>query len=750
MKKTFLNSTLAMLSLFALSACTPANNSSSNSSQNNNSSSTTKISENSSTGENVTSVQVSESDITLVEEESVYIEATALPSSASQEFVFSSANPNVATVDPMGEIVAIEEGSTTIKVAHAVKEDVFAEINVTVTDAFFSRSLSTGYSEYDMTMEMDSENPHVVYNGQDYLMYKDCYGTRWYAYSTFSITSFAVGEKYAKVGMYSLDETKQNGMFYFFDAPLGDNDSLIDFWNQVGYQDMYMGNIDTGEYNNWTLLGQMSRDILQPREGEPCLRYGDEFQMGLLRDGAYYHFYFNGYYINSVKSNLFDPEAPTYAAITGNKTNMTVSDYGYITDEAKINEMVAAINENRNVTLVNINSDDNVIIGTSNTDYRFTATVTPTTAIDSTLIWSSSNEDVAVIDSDGFVTPVAPGKTTITVQAAYPYSTAKDSVTLEVKDVGAAESISAKDITVYETEGVYINPVAYPLNSLQTFTFSSSDKNVATVDENGKVVGVNQGQTTITITHASETSISKQINVTVNDSRYLLSGSYLHRDPQLGPIDYSHMNDEEDPYIDLNANPSLGWQLSGAQIKDVKGTKWYTEASFKNIDVLNADSYPKLMIGSLTEDGRQGTHFFFDTVGGIVPLWGWKDLGTGDRVDGSDLNWTLNMAGKHPKAVTIPGVYEAYIAEGNTEMVEQLTLTTSKLGLLRDGTTYYYFVDGVCIAKREYTAIEATTVTVPVIFGFNLSFEIHNLNTVTDEATLNTMIGSVASDVTIL
>ena len=121
MKKTFLNSTLAMLSLFALSACTPANNSSSNSSQNNNSSSTTKISENSSTGENVTSVQVSESDITLVEEESVYIEATALPSSASQEFVFSSANPNVATVDPMGEIVAIEEGSTTIKVAHAVK-----------------------------------------------------------------------------------------------------------------------------------------------------------------------------------------------------------------------------------------------------------------------------------------------------------------------------------------------------------------------------------------------------------------------------------------------------------------------------------------------------------------------------------------------------------------------------------------------------------------------------------------------------
>ena len=246
MKKTFLNSTLAMLSLFALSACTPANNSSSNSSQNNNSSSTTKISENSSTGENVTSVQVSESDITLVEEESVYIEATALPSSASQEFVFSSANPNVATVDPMGEIVAIEEGSTTIKVAHAVKEDVFAEINVTVTDAFFSRSLSTGYSEYDMTMEMDSENPHVVYNGQDYLMYKDCYGTRWYAYSTFSITSFAVGEKYAKVGMYSLDETKQNGMFYFFDAPLGDNDSLIDFWNQVGYQDMYMGNIDTG------------------------------------------------------------------------------------------------------------------------------------------------------------------------------------------------------------------------------------------------------------------------------------------------------------------------------------------------------------------------------------------------------------------------------------------------------------------------------------------------------------------------
>ena len=54
-------------------------------------------------------------------------------------------------------------------------------------------------------------------------------------------------------------------------------------------------------------------------------------------------------------------------------------------------------------------------------DYQLTATVSPTNAANKGLIWSSSNEAVATVDSNGKVTAVAKGTATITATAADGY-----------------------------------------------------------------------------------------------------------------------------------------------------------------------------------------------------------------------------------------------------------------------------------------------------------------------------------------
>ena len=68
-------------------------------------------------------------------------------------------------------------------------------------------------------------------------------------------------------------------------------------------------------------------------------------------------------------------------------------------------------------------------------DYQLTATVSPTNAANKGLVWSSSNEAVATVDSDGKVTAVAKGTVTITAAAADGYG-ASASCTVTVTNNG--------------------------------------------------------------------------------------------------------------------------------------------------------------------------------------------------------------------------------------------------------------------------------------------------------------------------
>ena len=127
-----------------------------------------------------------------------------------------------------------------------------------------------------------------------------------------------------------------------------------------------------------------------------------------------------------------------------------------------------------------------------------------------TITYSSSNESVATVGTDGSITLVAEGETTITATAAandaYESSSASYTLTVEgnLKSAGLSWSSSSYTATLATEDNSY--PTLSNPNSLKV-SYSSSDSSVATVDAStGTVTLVATGTTSIIATsEANET-----------------------------------------------------------------------------------------------------------------------------------------------------------------------------------------------------------------------------------------------------
>lgn len=146
-----------------------------------------------------------------------------------------------------------------------------------------------------------------------------------------------------------------------------------------------------------------------------------------------------------------------------------------------------------------------------------TATITPSNATNQNVTWKSSDTKVATVDN-GLVTAVAEGTATITVTTAdggktatcevtvtQPAETPVTSVTLDktslTLDVGGSDTLTA---------------TVKPDNATtKTVTWSTSDKNVATVQD-GVVTAVGAGKATITAAASDGSGKTATCEVTVN------------------------------------------------------------------------------------------------------------------------------------------------------------------------------------------------------------------------------------------
>ena len=129
---------------------------------------------------------------------------------------------------------------------------------------------------------------------------------------------------------------------------------------------------------------------------------------------------------------------------------------------------------------------------------------------DDVFTWESKNNNVATVDENGLVTGIHGGSTTIVVtESDGRRSSVKVNVT---SDEILVENIALTEQTIGIGETRQLQPTIAPNNALKILSWESSKETIAVVDENGKVTGLAEGTTTITVTtHNGKTAKAKII-----------------------------------------------------------------------------------------------------------------------------------------------------------------------------------------------------------------------------------------------
>lgn len=153
---------------------------------------------------------------------------------------------------------------------------------------------------------------------------------------------------------------------------------------------------------------------------------------------------------------------------------------------------------------------------------RITAIIGPdNTTYSKTVKWSSSNEGVATVDSDGNVKAIAAGKTTITAETVNG-KIASCSISVYENPITGI-TLSDSTITLKEGYSYRINANVSPSDTSddKTLTWTSSNPSIATVDSDGNVTAKKAGTAVITATSVNDVTAQCQVMVSGAFTRFL-------------------------------------------------------------------------------------------------------------------------------------------------------------------------------------------------------------------------------------
>lgn len=147
---------------------------------------------------------------------------------------------------------------------------------------------------------------------------------------------------------------------------------------------------------------------------------------------------------------------------------------------------------------------------------QLSVTVYPQDADDSSVEWSSENNEVATVDSKGTVVAISSGTTIIR-------ATTNDGSNLTAECQVTVTPLKATGISIDRTEATLERDATLQLTATvtpddaddRTVTWSSADSGIARVDGAGLVTAVSVGTTTITATTGDGTGLTASCTVTV-------------------------------------------------------------------------------------------------------------------------------------------------------------------------------------------------------------------------------------------
>ena len=161
---------------------------------------------------------------------------------------------------------------------------------------------------------------------------------------------------------------------------------------------------------------------------------------------------------------------------------------------------------------IKVSIDNNVI--QKGEKKQLKVSILPEEASDHKLIYSSSNTDVAIVDSNGNIQGISSGKATITVKAKE--NNVKTQIEIEVYSKVTGILLNYEQIYMPVNSTFELNAQVEPEDANEkTILYSSEGTKVASVDSNGKITANGVGETTITIALKENSKITEECKVIV-------------------------------------------------------------------------------------------------------------------------------------------------------------------------------------------------------------------------------------------
>ena len=425
----------------------------------------------------ITEVHLDKSSATLTEGDSTTLVATVLPENTTdgKSIKWSSSNVAVATVDLMGKVTAKSAGTAIITATSENGKTASCTVTVEkklipITEVLIDKSSAT-LTEGDSTTLTATVLPENTTDRKD---------ISWSSSNNDIATVDTTGHVEAKqAGTVIITATSSNGKTA--ECTVTVEKKLIPI-TEVSLSESAVGIIEGNTHKlTATVLPENTTDSKSVSWGS-----SNEAVATVSEDGT------------------ITAKSAGTAVITATSTNGKTVGCTVTVSKKEIPIVDVALNR----TSATITEGDIL---------NLTATVLPENTTESKNIgWSSSNNDIATVDSTGKVTAKQAGTVVITATSSNG-KTASCTITVEKKEIPITEVVLNKtSAAVDEGETIRLIATVYPENTTngKSIKWSSNNNTVVTVDLMGNVTAKKAGTAIITAT--SENGVSASCTITVN------------------------------------------------------------------------------------------------------------------------------------------------------------------------------------------------------------------------------------------
>ena len=181
---------------------------------------------------------------------------------------------------------------------------------------------------------------------------------------------------------------------------------------------------------------------------------------------------------------------------------------------AIINVKVLSPEDEANIELQNISFYEQDVGLDVGEKYKLTVIFEPRDVSDKTLVWSSSNPEAVTVSSDGEVTAVGDGKSTITATASNGLIAKCETISTSNIIPATNLSLDTIDVKMHVGDAYTLKATITPNNTTsKNITWTSSNPSVATVSR-GIIIGLKEGTTTITAKTNNGKTATANVTVT--------------------------------------------------------------------------------------------------------------------------------------------------------------------------------------------------------------------------------------------